>query len=402
VDADLATICLKCLEKDPARRYGTALALAEDLERWLHHEPIEARPVGNAGRFWRWCRREPRLAGMAGGLIILLSATTFLALALYYRGQDQLAAATEEAERQDKLFFARIENDWNLGGRPAVRVYAAELARRARRPFLVEGNEVVVVLGVHQPRQAPDPLQILQRFSLLANCLQTNTAYQADSPLLFDLNIYPTYSNALAGLSARESDLMLLTPASYVRHRALHQEIQPLAHFAGGRTLRTAIFSRLESGIRRLDELKGKSLGFASLDLPLVEDYIKAELWTAGLRAQDLSRIEILSRGVISAVQAGRIDVGVADLNEVVRLTNAGVRLHIIREADTPGYLWVSTGKLPATTVHAIRSRLVGTRDPEVLAALDGELTGFKPASAGDFDEVEQSLERAKLFDGKE
>jgi len=58
VDRDVSTICLKCLEKDPRRRYASALALAEDLERWLKHEPILARRIGVIGRGKKWLQRN--------------------------------------------------------------------------------------------------------------------------------------------------------------------------------------------------------------------------------------------------------------------------------------------------------------------------------------------------------
>src|SRR2546428_207456 len=71
IDRDLSTICLKCLEKDPKRRYASALALAEDLEHWLKHEPILARHTGIFTRGKKWLRRNPKLiaTGVAGLLI---------------------------------------------------------------------------------------------------------------------------------------------------------------------------------------------------------------------------------------------------------------------------------------------------------------------------------------------
>src|SRR5207249_8056638 len=71
IDRDLDTICLKCLEKDPKRRYASALALAEDLEHWLKHEPIRARRTGLFTRGKKWVRRNPSIAVMATMLLVL-------------------------------------------------------------------------------------------------------------------------------------------------------------------------------------------------------------------------------------------------------------------------------------------------------------------------------------------
>ncbi|MBO0695221.1 MAG: protein kinase, partial [Verrucomicrobia bacterium] len=71
---DLQTICLKCLEKDPKRRYLSALALAEDLERWLKHEPIRAKRSGFFTRSGKWVRRNPAIAVMAALLLIISGA----------------------------------------------------------------------------------------------------------------------------------------------------------------------------------------------------------------------------------------------------------------------------------------------------------------------------------------
>ena len=71
IDRDLSTICLKCLEKDPKRRYSSALALAEDLERWLKHEPIVARHTGVFTRGRKWVRRNPTSALLAASLLVL-------------------------------------------------------------------------------------------------------------------------------------------------------------------------------------------------------------------------------------------------------------------------------------------------------------------------------------------
>jgi TolB-like protein len=78
IDRDVSTICLKCLEKDPKRRYTSALALAEDLERWLKHEPIQARRTGVFIRSQKWVRRNPTSALLAASLVTLAAAAGWI------------------------------------------------------------------------------------------------------------------------------------------------------------------------------------------------------------------------------------------------------------------------------------------------------------------------------------
>jgi serine/threonine protein kinase/tetratricopeptide (TPR) repeat protein len=78
IDRDLSTISLKCLAKDPQRRYSSALAFAEDLERWLKHEPIHARPTGIFTRGRKWMRRNPTTALLAASLIGLTAAVSVI------------------------------------------------------------------------------------------------------------------------------------------------------------------------------------------------------------------------------------------------------------------------------------------------------------------------------------
>ena len=98
VDLDLETICLTCLRKEPEKRYASAEALADDLERWLRGEPIVARPVGPLGRFARWCRRNPVVAGLTGAVAASLLAGTVISTYFAIEANDR--ANAERAERQ--------------------------------------------------------------------------------------------------------------------------------------------------------------------------------------------------------------------------------------------------------------------------------------------------------------
>jgi tetratricopeptide (TPR) repeat protein len=102
VPIDLGTICLKCLHKQPHRRYATAGGLAEDLRRFQSGEPVQARPVGRTERAWRWCRRNPAVAGLLIAVAVTLLLGTGVASFFAVQARAEAWRAWNHAEAEKK------------------------------------------------------------------------------------------------------------------------------------------------------------------------------------------------------------------------------------------------------------------------------------------------------------
>ena len=157
VPRDLQTICLKCLEKSPGKRYATATALAEDLDRYLNDRPILARPAGMIEKAFRWYRRRPVIGTMGAALVLLLVAVPVLLAGLWQqadaRADVQAAGHKQETEARQKIEALERERTRQL-----FLAYVNEAVARRASPRA--GRRFAAVDRIGAARELADELKL--------------------------------------------------------------------------------------------------------------------------------------------------------------------------------------------------------------------------------------------------
>lgn len=163
---DLETICLKCLQKDPTRRYPTGTELAEDLDRYLKGQPIHARPIGHVEKGIRWCRRNPLASTLLAGIALTLITATSVSL---------LFADTANRERIVAQLNARQAVEARVAEQKLRE--AAERSAIAEKKAREDTERITTLLDnlLAGLRSGPDPLEDLVR-----QMDQTATSLEAD------------------------------------------------------------------------------------------------------------------------------------------------------------------------------------------------------------------------------
>jgi formylglycine-generating enzyme required for sulfatase activity/tRNA A-37 threonylcarbamoyl transferase component Bud32 len=137
---DLETICLKCLSKEPARRYGSAEELADDLRRFQTGEPIRARPAGPVERALKWVRRQPAVAALAAALLLVAALGLAGIVWKYLDAEQQRGMAQDKAEKATRardflVSILRLSETDSLGGNITARQILADAERRLPKEF---------------------------------------------------------------------------------------------------------------------------------------------------------------------------------------------------------------------------------------------------------------------------
>ncbi|MBN2507083.1 MAG: protein kinase [Verrucomicrobia bacterium] len=178
VDADLETICLKCLEKDPERRYLSAAALAEDLERWLRREPIQAKPSTYRDRIVKWSRRKPLIASLAVSLC-LVAVLGFFGILWQWQEARTNAARAQKALAESYVSQAQARR---MSGSAGQRTESLRALTRAQAYYTNEAvlrDQVIAAMALPDLAEFAPGLRLSNRAQAFEMDLDAHVAAEA-------------------------------------------------------------------------------------------------------------------------------------------------------------------------------------------------------------------------------
>ena len=393
-DRELATICLKCLEKDPLRRYASAETMAEDLDRWLRHEPIHARRASAGLRLRRWTRRNP-----AGALLVLalfLGLTVLLALLKIVH--------EKEATKEEALVLLReplkeqLNDLWAHPEKSASVVITSET-----RAVLAPGERGTVGtapaqrirFGIYSHDQIPT--EMLPKFSPLLAYLEKSLSEKLHAPIRVNFLIFRDYQAAMLALLTNGVDFARFGAASYVIAKGSNAAVSIVA-VQTHESFQGAIFTQATNqAIQRLEDLRGRTLAFGNTNSTTGSQLAKFHLAGLGFHARDFSnRATNYLRNhadVTNAVAQGKFDAGAAKESYV---RNANFR--ILSTFPNLGMVWVATPHLRASNRQALTESLLSVK-LSLVEKLEDAVTGFERGSDNGYEELRQRMKTAEEFE---
>lgn len=406
VDLDLETICLKCLEKDPRRRYGFAEALAEDLESYAAGRPILARPVSVVYRSRQWIERNP----VGTALIATLLLGLCVALTLLKVVNDQRREIEADRDQTFDEGMQKVSQIWRDPATRFVTISARELAILAERsPADLRGARHRLTFGV----SANDgPSSMAQRYARLLGNFQEQMTRELGEKVVFQLRLLKRFNSNEETLSRGEIDFLVMSATDFLQAESQNPRVTLIARASSLRE--GVIFAHTNSGVRQLIDLRGKSVAFPDPSLPLAIR-AKARLFAAGLGRQDLGTCtHIADQGAdagqtvvstsetVDRVLRRQVDAGVTHRGQFERYRHAGL-VALDRFPETPDVLAARAGlepRLAAALRGALRSSS-GSRSWPDSKFVSEPSTEERSTAGTQLGDLRQAVQWAASFEGR-
>ncbi|MBI4605266.1 MAG: PhnD/SsuA/transferrin family substrate-binding protein [Planctomycetes bacterium] len=401
ISRDLKAVLETALEKDPERRYRTALELAEDLRRIQDCEPIQARGTPPLVRARRWTQRNPALASGILGLIVCLAvALGFLWTVKLER--DRTEAALHNLS--SVIDFLLREDPDHIAVAHETRKLLEEGVLPAQDP------ELRLHFGVYTSDAAPT---MYRAFRGAVGQLEMALSARLGKRVAIDFHIFRSYKGAWQSLAEGGLDLSRLGSASYVLARQMEPRIQLLVRelVSEKPRLTGVLIARKGSGIGSVEDLLKDNrvrIAFGSEDSTLGRYVAQAHLVKKGIRASDLAGHEYhrSHESVALAVLSGRFEVGAVKISTFQKFKDQAPGLESFADftVEEATKAWVAPATLDPQVAAALREALLELREPGVLAPIKDatreDVTGFAGADDAMYDELRKVMRQAERFHG--
>ena len=403
---------MKCLEKDPRHRYGSAEALARDLEDWIDHRPIRARPAGPVRRSVQWMQRNRVGTALIATFVIGFLAS-LVVLQVVKRQRDQ---NDEQRAALLKMIMDRMTDGWSSTNVQSVTIESENLALLAGQFPIYDTAAPRLKFGI---THVGDPRSYAQDRARFMHELQEKLSLVLKRRVLLDLVVFKPVITEAELLAKGEGDLLLVNPVSFFKAREINPHI---ALIARERTEGHAVIvARSDSGLRDLKGLVGHAFAFPPRDDPislcaqalLVQHGIfRSQLrlvhyFDASYRLDEyaFSFGKISRREALSNIHRGEFVAGATTRRRYELEKHRG--LQKLAEFTFPGGIFAAREGLGETYVAALRSALINTpesADEKALPLLDASdweepFTGAVVVTEAYFRDFEKKLAKAKEFD---
>jgi serine/threonine protein kinase len=400
VSRDMETIVLKCLEREPKNRPGTAAELADVLSNYLKGGAIPWRPIGRIQRAWRWCLRNRAVAALSASWLLLLTA---LAIWGIWRsaGLQQLLHEEEKKLSQETTEREKLARELQThSGFPEHSFNVYSDAQAEVKP------DLVLRFGLYESLKWGE---LQGKFRPLLQHLAEDVKKRTGKSIHIVATIFTDdYEGTIRRLAHGDLDFVRFGPAPYVAARQIQPGIQLLGIELEDGDREHAhdsyIFVKSDSGIESLSQLRNKRIAFADR-YSTSTIVFKAALAAEGITKDDVNSTNFKQHGqVTAAVASGECDAGLVrytHFNEAMR--NHPGKLTRLATLRVPNKPYLARAGLPPAILSALRQSLlhVNRGAPEQKIALDAlEVDGFAAASPDEYNELENVLRDSKKFDG--